>query len=140
MMSGTPSGELVFFPDAVHLKVIKDETRQKVFKVNLVDSSQHLIFQMCRNMANDIANGKRVFFPTNSGTLYSKQIAAAITYFLQHEHAIYEPLRLQYYKKSNVGEEFMDDVDFGKMQYKERIGYYNHTDLSKFLDWPFYVP
>lgn len=114
MMSGTPSGELVFFPDAVHLKVIKDETRQKVFKVNLVDSSQHLMFQMCRAMANDIANGKRVFFPTNSGTLYSKQIAAAITYFLQHEHAIFEPLRLQYYKKSNVGEDFMDDVNFKK--------------------------
>ena len=114
MMSGTPSGELVFFPDAVHLKVIKDETRQKVFKVNLVDSSQHLMFQMCRSMANDIANGKRVFFPTNSGTLYSKQIAAAITYFLQHEHAIFEPLRLQYYKKSNVGEDFMDDVNFKK--------------------------
>lgn len=114
MMSGTPSGELVFFPDAVHLKVIKDETRQKIFKVNLVDSSQHLMFQMCRSMANDIANGKRVFFPTNSGTLYSKQIAAAITYFLQHEHAIFEPLRLQYYKKSNVGEDFMDDVNFKK--------------------------
>jgi hypothetical protein len=114
MMSGTPSGELVFFPDAVHLKVIKEETRQKVFKVNLVDSSQHLMFQMCRAMANDIANGKRVLFPTNNGTLYSKQINAAVTYFLQHEHAIYEPLRLQYYKKSNVGEDFMDDVNFKK--------------------------
>ena len=114
MMSGTPSGELVFFPDAVHLKVIKDETRQKVFKVNLVDSSQHLIFQMCRNMANDIANGKRILFPTNNGTLYSKQIGAAVTYFLQHEHAIYEPLRIQYYKKSNDGEDFMNDVNFKK--------------------------
>ena len=114
MMSGTPSGEVVFFPDAVHLKVIKEETRQKVFKVNMVDSSKHLIFQMCRDMANDIANGKRILFPTNSGTLYSKQIAAAITYFLQHEHAMYEPLNLQYYKKSNVGEQFMDDVNFKK--------------------------
>ena len=114
MMSGTPSGELVFFPDAVHLKVIKEETRQKVFKVNLVDSTQHLMFQMCRSMANDIANGKRILFPTNAGTLYSKQISAAITYFLQHEHAIYEPLRLQYYKKSNDGEGFMDDVNFKK--------------------------
>ena len=114
MMSGTPSGELVFFPDAVHLKVVKEETRQKVFKVNLVDSSQHLMFQMCRSMANDIANGKRVLFPTNAGTLYSKQISAAITYFLQHEHAIFEPVRLQYYKKSNDGEGFMDDVNFKK--------------------------
>ena len=114
MMSGTPSGELVFFPDAVHLKVIKEETRQKVFKVNLVDNSQHLMFQMCRAMANDIANGKRVFFPTNAGTLYSKQIGAAVTYFLQHEHAMFDPLRIQYYKKSNVGEDFMDDVNFKK--------------------------
>ena len=102
MMSGTPSGELVFFPDAVHLKVIKEETRQKVFKVNLVDSSKHLLYQMCRSMANDIAKGKRILFPTNSGTLYSKQIGAAVTYFLQHEHAIYDPLRLQYYKKTNL--------------------------------------
>jgi hypothetical protein len=114
MMSGTPSGELVFFPDAVHLKVVKEETRQKVFKVNIVESSQHLMYQMCRDMARDIANDKRVLFPTNSGTLYSKQIEAAVTYFLQHEHAIYEPLRIQYYKKSNVGEQFMDDVNFKK--------------------------
>lgn len=114
MMSGTPSGELVFFPDAVHLKVIKEETRQKVFKVNLVDSTRHLMYQMCRNMANDIANGKRVLFPSNAGTLYSKQIEAAVTYFLQHEHAIFEPVRLKYYKKSNVGEQFMDDVNFLK--------------------------
>lgn len=114
MMSGTPSGELVFFPDAVHLKVIKEETRQKVFKVNLVDNSQHLMFQMCRSMANDIANGKRILFPTNSGTLYSKQIGAAVTYFLQYEHAIYDPLKIQYYKKSNDGEDFMSDVNFKK--------------------------
>jgi len=114
MMSGTPSGELVFFPDAVHLKVIKEETRQKVFKVNLVESSQHLMFQMCRSMANDIANGKRILFPTNNGTLYSKQIGAAVTYFLQHEHAMFEPLKIQYYKKSNDGEDFMNDVNFKK--------------------------
>ena len=114
MMSGTPSGELVFFPDAVHLKVIKEETRQKIFKVNLVDSSRHLMYQMCRSMANDIANEKRILFPTNAGTLYSKQIEAAVTYFLQHEHAIYDPVKLKYYKKSNVGEEFMDDVNFKK--------------------------
>jgi len=98
----------------VHLKVIKEETRKKIFKVNLVDSTKHLMYQMCRDMARDIAKGKRVLFPTNAGTLYSKQIEAAVTYFLQHEHAVYEPLRLQYYKKSNVGEEFMDDVNFKK--------------------------
>ena len=29
LMSGTPSGELVFFPNAVHLKVIKKDLRKK---------------------------------------------------------------------------------------------------------------
>lgn len=114
LMSGTPSGELVFFPDAVHLKVIKEETRQKVFKVNLVDSSKHLLYQMCRAMANDIANGKRILFPTNNGTLYSKQIEAAVTYFLRKDHAIFDPPKIKYYKKSNIGEGFMDDVNFKK--------------------------
>lgn len=114
MMSGTPTGELVFFPDTVHIKVIKEETRKKIFKVKLVDSSKHLMYQMCRAMANDIARGKRIFFPTNAGTLYARQIKAAITYFLQYEHAIYEPLNLQYYKKSNVGDDFMDDITFRK--------------------------
>ena len=114
MMSGTPSGELVFFPDAVHLKVIKEETRQKVFKVTLVDSSSHLMYQMCRNMARDIYNGKRILFPTNSGTLYGKQIEAAVTYFLRQDYAVFDPPKIQYYKKSNIGEVFMDDVNFEK--------------------------
>ena len=114
LMSGTPSGELVFFPDIVHLKVIKEDIRKKEFKVNLVDSTSDLMYHMCRRMANDIMNGKRILFPTNSGTLYSKQIKAAVTYFLQTDHANFEEVRLHYYKKSNVGEEFMDDVNFEK--------------------------
>ena len=114
LMSGTPSGELVFFPDIVHLKVIKDDTRKKEFKVNLVDSTNDLMYHMCRSMANDICNGKRILFPTNNGTLYSKQIKAAVTYFMQNEHAEFGEVRLHYYKKSNVGEQFMDDVNFEK--------------------------
>lgn len=114
LMSGTPSGELVFIPDIVHLKVIKEDIRKKEFKVNLVDSTSDLMYHMCRSMANDIINGKRILFPTNNGTLYSKQIKAAVTYFLQNDHANFEEVRLQYYKKSNIGEEFMDDVNFEK--------------------------
>lgn len=114
LMSGTPSGELVFFPDAVHLKVIKDDTRRKEFHVNMVDSTSDLMYHMCRQMANDIMSGKRILFPTNNGTLYSKQIKAAVTYFLRNEHANFEEVRLQYYKKSNLGEDFMDDVNFEK--------------------------
>ena len=114
LMSGTPSGELVFFPDIVHLRVIKEDVRKKEFRVNLVDNTSELMYHMCRQMANDIQNGKRILFPTNNGTLYSKQIKACVTYFLQTEHANFEEVRLNYYKKSNIGESFMDDVNFEK--------------------------
>lgn len=114
LMSGTPSGELIFFPDIVHIKVIKEDTRKKVFKVNLVDSTSDLMYHMCRQMANDISKGRRILFPTNQGTLYSQQIEAAVTYFMQNEHLNFEKIRLNYYKKSNIGEQFMDDVNFEK--------------------------
>lgn len=114
LMSGTPSGETVFFPDIVHLKVIKEDTRKKEFIVNLVDNQTDLMYHMCRKMANDIAEGKRILFPTNKGTLFSEQVKAAVQYFLEHEHMMFDEVRLKYYKKSNLGEEFMDDVNFEK--------------------------
>lgn len=112
LMTGTPIGETTFFPDIVHLRVIKEDVRKKEFKVNLVDSTSDLMFHMCRQMANDITAGKKILFPTNNGTLYSKQIKAAVTYFLQNEHMNFDDVKLIYYKKSNLGEEFMDDVNF----------------------------
>ena len=114
LMSGTPSGEIVFIPDIVHLKVIKEDIRKKEFKVNLVDTTSDVMYHMCRQMAKDIMAGKRILFPTNNGTLFSKQIKAAVTYFLQNEHMNFEDVRLCYYKKSNIGEDFMDDVNFEK--------------------------
>ena len=114
LMSGTPSGELTFFSNAVHLRVIKEETRKKVFTVNLTDRPNDQLYHMCRQMANDISKGRRILFPCNRGTLYSKQVKAAVTYFLQYEHAIYDEVNLQYYKKSNVGDEFMDDINIEK--------------------------
>ena len=114
LMSGTPSGELTFFSNAVHLRIIKEETRQKVFKVNLVEKTNDQLYHMCRQMANDIASGHRILFPCNRGTLYSKQVKAAVQYFLQYEHAMYDEVNLQYYKKSNVGDAFMDDINIEK--------------------------
>ena len=114
LMSGTPSGELTFFSNAVHLKVIKEETRKKVFTVNLTDKPNDQLYHMARQMANDIAQGRRILFPCNRGTLYSKQVKAAVTYFLEFEHAIYDEVNLQYYKKSNVGDTFMDDINIEK--------------------------
>lgn len=114
LMSGTPSGETVFFPDIVHLKVIKEDIRKKEFVVNLVDNQTDLMYHMCRKMADDIAEGKRILFPTNKGTLFSEQVKAAVQYFLEHEHMLFDEVRLKYYKKSNLGEQFMDDVNFEK--------------------------
>lgn len=114
LMSGTPSGETVFFPDIVHLKVIKEDVRKKEFKVNLVENQSDLMYHMCRKMADDIADGKRILFPTNKGTLFSEQVKAAVQYFLEHEHMMFDEVRLKYYKKSNLGEAFMDDVNFEK--------------------------
>lgn len=114
LMSGTPSGETVFFPDIVHLKVIKEDVRRKEFQVNMVDNPNDLLYHMCRSMANDIANGKRVLFPTNKGTLFSEQIKAAVQYFMEHDHMEFNEIKLQYYKKANVGDQFMDDVNFEK--------------------------
>ena len=114
LMSGTPSGELTFFSNAVHLRVIKEDVRKKVFTINLTDKPNDQLYHMCRQMANDIAGGKRILFPCNRGTLYSKQVQAAVDYFLQYEHAIYDKVNLQYYKKSNVGDAFMDDINIEK--------------------------
>lgn len=114
LMSGTPSGELVFFPDIKHLRVTKEDVRRKEFKVNLIDTTSNMMYYMCRDMARDIKDGKRILFPTNAGTLYSKQIKAGVTYFLQNDYADYNEVVLQYYKKSNIGEKFMDDINFDK--------------------------
>jgi hypothetical protein len=114
LMSGTPSGEIVFFPDIVHLRVIKEDVRKKEFKVNLVENTNDLMFHMCRSMARDIAQNKRILFPTNKGTLFSEQIKAAVQYFLEKEHFMFEEVRMEYYKKSNLGDQFMDDINFDK--------------------------
>lgn len=114
MMSGTPTGELVFFPDIIHLKIIKEETRRKELQVNMVDNQGTLLYHMCRQMANDIAVGKRILFPSNEGMAYSKKVKAGIQYFLQQEHQDFNEINFQYYKKSQLGEQFMDDVNFQK--------------------------
>lgn len=114
LMSGTPSGEMVFFPDIVHLKITKDDTRQKEFRVFFTENSSDQKLYICKHMARDIASGRRVLFPTNKGTIFSKEIKAMVQYFLENDHFIYDEVNLQYYKKSNVGEQFMDDVNFEK--------------------------
>lgn len=119
MMSGTPIGETIFFPDITHIKVIKDDYREKEFKVILVDDDNEMYLDMCRCMAKDVCDGKRVLFPTNKGSLYKEQIKAGIQYFCDEEfHDRMSdgkyPVEVNYYKKSNQGDQFMDDIDKDK--------------------------
>ena len=114
LMSGTPVGETVFFDDIVHIKVIKEDVRKKEFRVFLTDKPIDNLCHMCEQMAYDVSEGRRVLFPTNKGSIYKAQIEALVGYFLKNKYHRQEPPIVNYYKKSNVGEEFMDDVNIRK--------------------------
>ena len=116
MMSGTPIGETVFFPDIVHLRVKKDDLRRKEIRVYQAETTFDMIAHMARSMALDITNGKRILFPTNRGTIFKQEIEAAVRYFLENDPdcGVFRDVRFEYYKKSNVGEKFIDDINFSK--------------------------
>lgn len=121
LMSGTPVGETVFFDDIVHIKVIKEDVRKKVFKVYLTERPIDNLCYMCEKMADDVAQGCRVLFPTNKGTIFKEQIATIVEYYLRNKYQRVEPPVVNYYKKSNVGEGFMDDVNIRKTVAKTEI-------------------
>lgn len=119
MMSGTPVGEIVFFPYLTHLKVTKEDVRKKVFKVILTENDDSMFLDMCRSMARDISEGRRILFPTNKGSLYKEQVQATVQYFCEEEfHVRYAdggtPVVVNYYKKSNLGDGFMEDINKNK--------------------------
>lgn len=116
MMSGTPIGETVFFPDIVHLRVKKDDLRRKEIRVYQAETAFDMIAHMARSMAIDITNGKRILFPTNRGTIFKQEVEAAVRYFLENDPdcGVFRDVRFEYYKKSNVGEKFIDDINFSK--------------------------
>lgn len=114
MMSGTPVGETVFFDDIVHLLVKKEDVRQKEFNVYLTEKPIDNICAMCYAMARDINDGRRVLYPTNKGTVYKEQIEVLVTYFLKNNFFYDRKPIVNYYKKSNLGEDFMYDVNFKK--------------------------
>ncbi len=116
MMSGTPIGETVFFPDIVHLRVKKDDLRKKEIRVFQAETSFDMMAHMARHMALDITQGKRILFPTNRGTIFKEEVEAAVRYFLENDPdcGVFRDVKFEYYKKSNVGEKFIDDINFSK--------------------------
>lgn len=114
LMSGTPVGETVFFEDIVHLHVIKEDTRKKNFNVVICDKPSDSLLYMCKAMAKDVSEGRRVLFPTNRGVDFKEKVHSMIKYFLENDFYCFREPIVNYYKKSNLGEEFMDSVNFKK--------------------------
>ena len=113
MMTGTPTGELTFFPGIKHIKVIKEDTRIKDFDVHFCPTSMEQTIEMCKLMAKDITEGKKILFPTNNGNLYYEQMVGLIQEYLD-DMDFGRQVNSFYYKKSNYGDESMDNINYDK--------------------------
>ena len=113
MMTGTPTGELLFFPGIKHIKVIKEDFRQKDFEVHMFPTKYEKFVEMCKMMAKDIIDGKKILYPTNKGNLYYEQVTGYIQTWLD-TWKYKDKLKSFYYKKSNFGNETMDNINFDK--------------------------
>lgn len=113
MMTGTPTGEMLFFPNIKHIKVIKEDYRIKEFEIHMVPTDTEKLIEMCKSMTKDIIDGKKILFPTNKGNLYFEQVTGLIQQYL-NEMKVSKELKSFYYKKSNYGEESMDTINIDK--------------------------
>ena len=113
MMTGTPTGEMLFFPNIKHIKVIKEDNRVKEFQIIMVPTNTEKLIEMCKSMAKDIIDGKKILFPTNKGNLYFEQVTGLIQQFL-NEFKCAKQLNAFYYKKSNYGDESMEVINIDK--------------------------
>lgn len=113
LMTGTPTGELLFFPNIRHIKVEKDDNRIKTFTTYFCPTSSEQLIEMCKNMAQDIIAGKKILFPTNKGNLYFEQVTGLVQQELEH-NSFNRELKAFYYKKSNYGDSSMDGINIDK--------------------------
>ena len=114
MMTGTPTGEMLFFPSIKHIKVIKEDYRTKEFEIHMVPTNVEKFVDMCASMAKDIVEGKKILFPTNKGNLYFEQVVGRIQNVLINDFKYTKELKAFYYKKSNYGEETMETINIDK--------------------------
>lgn len=108
MMTGTPTAETLFFPNITHIKVKKEETRIKEFTTYMCPTENEQCSNMVLSMANDIKNGIKILWPTNMGTTYFEQIVALV------QNELKRPIKKFYYKKSNYGDDSMDNINRNK--------------------------
>lgn len=116
MMTGTPTGEKLFFPNIQHIKVEKDDLREKKFQFFFCPTKIEQLLDMCMHIADDILKGYKILFPTNKGNLYFEQVVGLVERYLQQKtnNRWDRKLNYFYYKKSNTGEKEMDDINIGK--------------------------
>lgn len=113
LMTGTPTGELVFFPNIKHIKVIKEDNRVKTFDVHYCYAKEEQQLEMCKSMAEDIKNGIKILFPTNNGNIFFEQMSGVIQEILDRDNFGRQINRF-YYKKSNYGDDSMDNINYDK--------------------------
>lgn len=113
LMTGTPTGELLFFPNIKHIKVVKEDLRIKTFQLNMCPGITEQLVEMCKMMANDILEGKKILFPTNRGNLYFEQVTGIVQQYLDKTD-FGRQLNAFYYKKSNYNDESMDNINIDK--------------------------
>ena len=119
MMTGTPTAEVLFFPKVNHIIVKREETRVKDFTIYMTPTENEQKIEMARSMARDIKNGIKILWPTNRGTTYFEQITDIVEYEynkLENKSDNPSPRRLKtfYYKKSNYGDDSMDNINRNK--------------------------
>lgn len=113
LMTGTPTGELLFFPSIKHIKVMKDDNRVKSFELHMCPKKMEVMIEMAKSMAKDVMDGKKILYPTNKGNLWFEELVGLIqenldlAKFGREVHSFY-------YKKSNYGDTTMDTINFDK--------------------------
>lgn len=113
MMTGTPTGEMLFFPGIKHIKVGKDDYREKSFELNMCPTKVEQMIEMAHSMAKDIKDGKKILYPTNKGNLWYEQLTGLVQQYLD-DMKFGRQINCFYYKKSNYGEESMNLINFDK--------------------------
>ena len=114
MMTGTPTGEMLFFPNIKHIKVEKDDTREKKFTIHFVPRTIEKTYELSLAIAKDIVDGKKILFPTNKGNLFFEQMTGIIQQIITEKFKNPKIVNSFYYKKSNYGDEYMDSINVDK--------------------------
>lgn len=113
MMSGTPTGEMLFFQRIKYIKVTKEDVREKKFHIHFCPTNAEQEYEMCKAMADDIQKGIKILYPTNKGNMYYDTMTSLIQKIL-NSRGFEREIITNYYKKSNYGEQFMDDINVNK--------------------------